>query len=146
MTRLALLPVLALTTTLGVAAQTQTPEMSKEMKAVQGTWVLTTANGQPMDSSGSTVSVTITGDKYVQTADGQFVERGTMKIDGSKTPNTIDLMIAEGDDAGKTQLGVIQIGDGTVTAKLAAPGAPDRPKDFETTNDGTFTFTAKKVK
>lgn len=145
MTRsLALLAALLVVAT-GLAAQTPSPELSKELKALQGTWVLTTADGQSMDGGGTEIDLAITGEKYTQTANGQVVERGSLRVDGSKSPIAIDLMIQEGDDANKTQLGVLQLGENTITCKLAAPGAADRPKDF-TPSDGSFTFTARKAK
>jgi hypothetical protein len=57
----------------------------------------------------------------------------------------IDLIIAEGDDANKTQLGLVQMADDTITVKLNTSGSPERPKDF-TPADGTFVFVAKKRK
>ena len=40
---------------------------------------------------------------------------------------TIDLNIAEGNDAGKLQLGVIEVSGTTMTGNLGTPGAQDRP-------------------
>ena len=91
------------------------------------------------------MTVTFTGDKYNQTQGGQVVERGTIKLDASKTPLAIDFMIQEGGDANKTQLGVLQITDDTITCKVNAAGATERPKDFVPA-DGYFVFLAKKVK
>jgi uncharacterized protein (TIGR03067 family) len=146
MTRTGLVAILAFAAPLALAAQAPTPELSKEMKSLQGSWVITVANGQAVDNSSPEVVFTLTGDKYTQTANGQVVERGTMKLDSSKTPMAIDMFIQEGEDANKTQLGVIKIGQDTVTGKMAAAGATERPKDFEPANDGSFSFTAKKVK
>jgi uncharacterized protein (TIGR03067 family) len=128
---------------IGLSAQTPAPELSKEMKSLQGTWVLVTADGQSVEGSGTEIDLSVTGDTYAQIANGQVVERGRIKLDASKTPIAIDLMIQEGDDANKTQLGVLQMGEGTITCKLGTPGATERPKDFAP-SDGAFTFTAKK--
>jgi len=146
MRRFALATALALATSFTLAAQTPAPELSKEMKALQGSWVITIANGQTLDNSSPEIVFQLTGDKYAQVTNGQVTERGTIRLDGSKTPMTIDLIIQEGEDANKTQLGVIKIADDTVTGKMASPGVTDRPKDFEPANDGSFSFTAKKVK
>lgn len=146
MTRIGLVAILALAAPLALAAQTPAPELSKEMKALQGSWVITVANGQALDNSSPEIIFQLTGDKYAQVTNGQVTERGTIKLDGSKTPMTIDMFIQEGEDANKTQLGVIKIADDTVTGKMAAAGVTDRPKDFEPANDGSFSFTAKKVK
>src|SRR5262245_43672085 len=77
------------------------------MAALQGNWTMATADGQ--DMTGQDVTVTITDNTYVQTVAGQVVERGTFKVDESKKPAALDLNIIEGDDAGKTQLGVIAV-------------------------------------
>jgi uncharacterized protein (TIGR03067 family) len=140
MRRFAMVAFLALLTAVGVGAQAG---LSKELTSLQGTWVLTSADGQVMDSAGGEVTLVITGDKYTQTQNGQVVERGSLKLDASKTPMWIDLIITEGDDANKTQLGVFQIQNDTLTGKLNAPGSADRPKDFVPT-EGAFVFVAKK--
>jgi uncharacterized protein (TIGR03067 family) len=140
MQRLAMAASLAFLTAIGVGAQTG---LSKELTSLQGTWVLTSADGQAMDSSGGEVTLAVTGDKYTQTQNGQVVERGTIKLDASKTPIWIDLIISEGDDANKTQLGVLQMTSDTITAKLGTPGSTERPKDF-VPSDGAFVFVAKK--
>lgn len=137
-----LVPAVLLATTVGIFAQSG---LSKELESLQGTWVLTSSDGQSLEGSGQTVAVVITGDKYAQTQDGQVVERGTIKLDPSKSPIAIDLVITEGDDANKTQLGVLRIDGDTVTTKLSAPGATDRPTDFSPA-DGYLVLVAKKVK
>jgi uncharacterized protein (TIGR03067 family) len=116
------------------------PAKPKALAALQGTWVLTTADGEDM-TGGPEVALTITGDKYVQTVSGDIVERGQIKLDEAKKPVYIDLMIQEGNDAGKTQLGVIELTGATLKGKLNSPGDNVRPTDFEPA-DGFFTFTA----
>src|SRR5262249_4310169 len=106
MRRFALATVLALAASFTLAAQTPAPALSKEMKALQGTWVITVANGQNVEGQAPEVRMEITGNNYAQIVNGQVVERGTMKIDGSKTPMTIDMQISEGQDANKAQVGV----------------------------------------
>ena len=60
MQRLAMMASLALLTAVGVGAQTG---LSKELTSLQGTWVLTSADGQDMDSSGGEVTLAVTGAK-----------------------------------------------------------------------------------
>jgi len=121
------------------AAQTSVP---KELAALQGTWVILTANGQSAEG-GPEITLTITGDKYNQGVNGEIVERGTIKVDASKKPMTIDLNIAEGDDAGKLQLGVIEVNGASMSGNFGAPGSTARPAGL-TSADGAFVFTAKK--
>ena len=139
--------VLAASVTTVALAQTQTAKptaaaASKVQTLAQGTWVLTTANGEDLTGAPE-ITVTITGDKYVQTTAGNIVERGSFKIDETKKPMTIDLIITEGDAAGKTQLGVIEVTETTMRGNLNTAGESVRPKDLAPV-DGFFAFTAKK--
>lgn len=136
----------ALAATIGMAptaATGQTPTVPKELAGLQGAWLITSVDGQDIGASGVEIFLTVTGDKYTQTTNGEVVERGTLKVDATKKPMTIDLMISEGQDAGATQLGVIEIGETWIHGKLNSPGATTRPSDFEPA-DGYFTFAAAK--
>lgn len=137
---------LALFLTAALGASSQAPKeapKSKMLESLQGAWLFTSADGQDLTGSGQEIYVTITGNAYVQTVNGQQVERGTFKIDETKKPMTLDLIIAEGDDAGQTQLGVLQIDGKTIWGKLAQPGVTARPTDFAP-SEGYFTFAAVK--
>ena len=136
--------IVGLILTTGVLAQAPKPAAkdAKATAALQGTWVLTSINGQPV---GDELTLTITGDKYHQTLSGTVNERGTLKVDASKKPMTIDLAIAEGSDAGKTQLGIIEVTGDTIRGNLDTPGAGQRPADF-TIKDGAIMFEGKKKK
>ena len=121
------------------------PAMSKLLASVQGIWVFTHMNGEDVTGSGQEIAVTITDNKYVQTVNGQVVEHGTFKLDDTKKPWTIDIVIVEGDDAGKTQLGVVQLSGDTMVGKLADAGLTTRPTDFAQ-SEGAFAFTAVRRK
>jgi uncharacterized protein (TIGR03067 family) len=132
-------------------AQTPPPKpdaaKSKTLTAVQGVWVFTSVNGQ--DATGQAeIVITITDDKYVQTIDGNVVEKGTLKFDDTKKPIYMDLVIVEGQDAGKTQLGVFELTSPTAArAKLNTAGETTRPTDFAPApGEGYFVFTAVKKK
>ena len=114
---------------------------SKLMAMLQGTWIMTTSNGQDM-TGGPEVSITITDNKYVQVTNGAVVERGSF-TDESKKPMTMDLNITEGDSAGQKQFGVFEVTATTMRGKLNNPGESVRPTDFEIA-EGFFVFTAKK--
>ena len=137
-------------TTIGLA-QTQTGRTteapkSKIMTMVQGTWTFTSSNGEEMPA-GVDVAVTITDNKYVQTAQGQVVERGTFKIDETKKPMWLDLTVTEGDSAGKGQVGLFEVTDTTMKGKLSLPGETTRPTDLTPDSSGSFfAFTATKKK
>jgi uncharacterized protein (TIGR03067 family) len=125
-----------------VAAQTTTPPArAKLIASLQGTWLMTVSNGQDLAGSGQEILITITDDKYAQTVNGTVVERGSYKLDETKKPMTVDLAITEGDDAGMTQLGVVEVDGKTMYGKLAKAGVTTRPTDFATA-EGFDTFTA----
>ena len=113
--------------------------------AVQGTWTLVSLNGQTAPEGAPELTLTFSGDTYNQAIAGAVNERGTIKVDASKKPMTIDLAIAEGDDAGKTQLGIVEVTGDTLRAAFAAPGATERPADF-TVKQGGIVFVGKKAK
>jgi uncharacterized protein (TIGR03067 family) len=102
--------------------------------ALQGTW---------MPEGAPPMTLTFTGDKYEQTVGGDVNERGSIKVDSSKKPMTIDLLIAEGDDAGKIQLGIFEVTGDTIRANLDRPGAGQRPTDF-TVKEDSILFVGKK--
>lgn len=129
-----------------LGASSQAPKevpKSKILESLQGAWLFTSADGQDLTGSGQEIYVTITGNAYLQTVNGQQVERGTFKVDETKKPMTLDMIITEGDDAGQTQLGVLQIDGKTIWGKLAQPGMTTRPTDFAPA-DGYFVFAAVK--
>ncbi len=112
------------------------------LKAFQGTWVLTTVDGQPLAQNGE-LTITVTGDKYAQAVAGDVNERGTIKIDSTKKPTWIDLQITEGADAGKLQVGLIEVTGNTMKGVLAVAGATTRPTSL-TPAEGAIAFVGKK--
>jgi uncharacterized protein (TIGR03067 family) len=118
---------------------------AKPIAALQGTWVVTSINGQSAPEGAPEMTLTFAGDKYHQTLGGEVNERGTIKVDASSKPMAIDLVIAEGPDAGKTQLGIIEVTGDTLRANLDTPGVGSRPTDF-TIKEGFVMFVGKKKK
>ena len=146
MMRRLLTTALAALFTTAAFAQTPAPRTAKPTGALalaQGSWVMVTADGQDMSASGQDVVVTITDNSYTQAVNGTIMERGTFKLDETKKPMTIDITVVEGDDAGKIQLGVVEVTATTMRGKLCAPGQTVRPTDFEPA-EGFFAFTARK--
>jgi uncharacterized protein (TIGR03067 family) len=126
-------------------AQTAPPSADaarKSLDQIQGTWQVATFNGQDAPA-GVDVHLTFTGDKYEQWANGSMEERGTFKLNPAAKPMSIDLMIAEGSDAGKLQLGLYEIAGDTLSLSFSAPGDPVRPK---TPADGVIVAVLKKGK
>ena len=123
-------------------AQTPATSISKAFTPLQGTWVLTSPDGQSV-MPGAELALVITGDSYSQTVNGESTERGTIKLDSSKKPMAIDLIITEGDDAGKTQLGLIEVTGDTMKGALNVPGGAERPTGLAA-GGAAITFVGKR--
>lgn len=121
------------------------PAAAKGVPALQGTWTILTFNGQSAADAGMTMTLTVTGENYAQTVNGEVNERGSIKVDTSKKPMTIDFTITEGGDAGKPQVGVLEVSGDTMTMKLSQPGSSTRPSGMGP-EEGFFIVTAKKTK
>jgi uncharacterized protein (TIGR03067 family) len=78
--------------------------------------------------------------------DGQVIERGSSEIDPTKEPKAIDATITEGDDQGKTTLGIYEIGDDERKVCYAKPGM-DRPTEFSSpAGNGWVLLILKRIK
>jgi uncharacterized protein (TIGR03067 family) len=128
---------------LAASIATQGTKPTAAAAALQGTWLITSINGKAAPEGSPQLTLTFAGDKYHQTYGGEVNERGTIKIDATKKPMTIDLIITEGSDAGKTQLGIIAVTGDTLRAKFDTPGAQQRPTDF-TVKEGSLMVEGKK--
>lgn len=122
-------------------AQTPAPALSKEAAALQGRWVVTLLNDQ--DPQGA-LELQFEGNKYAVAGAGAD-ESGTFKLDASKTPWTFDLSIAEGSDAGKVQMGILEMKGDAIHGLLGTPGVATRPANFDSA-DGVIAFVAVKKK
>ena len=127
------------------AQEKQADPAAKGVAALQGTWAILTINGQSLADSGTTMLFAITGDKYAQTVNGEVNERGTIKVDQTKKPMTMHFTIAEGSDAGKPQVGLVEVTGDTMTMKLSQPGGATLPTSMAA-EEGFFIVTAKKNK
>lgn len=107
---------------------------------MHGTWVITAAEGQPVPA-GLHAAMVITAKGYQGVTNGTIDERGTLVVDETKTPATIDLVISEGKSAGKTQIGVVELTGDTMRLALAEPGITTRPTGFAA---GALTLTRLK--
>ena len=107
---------------------------------------MTSANGQDLAGSGQEVLVTITDDKYVQTVNGEVVEKGSFKLDETKKPFGLDILVAEGPDAGQKQLAIFDV-DATgkiMKVAISQPGATVRPSAFAVADGVEILVFAKK--
>lgn len=106
----------------------QVPQEAPKVTAamLQGNWAVASFNGEPIPAEAEAFLV-FTGDKYEQWIGSNVDERGTIKLDTSKKPMAIDLIIVEGGDAGKTQLGVFELSGDTLNLTFTTAGNTTRP-------------------
>ena len=123
---IATLAGIALVSSLSVSG----PQDIISTRTLEGTWRITSLNGRQVPDVGPQTTLSIIGERYQQALDGKVSERGTLKLDASKRPVTIDLVITEGDDSGKTQLGIVEVVDGLLRMCLDTPDAGQRPSEF----------------
>jgi uncharacterized protein (TIGR03067 family) len=106
--------------------------------ALQGTWVMTSAAGRELPP-GVHAAITFSGEKYEGISNGIIDERGIIRVTPGTTPMPIDMSIAVGPSAGKTQLGLVAVEGDTMTLILADPGDAKRPAPASTESRLTLT-------
>ena len=129
---------------LSAHAVAQEPKVTNPAAALQGTWVVGSINGQAPPEGMAEMTLTFAGEKYHSSTGTTVDERGTFTVDGSKKPMTLDLVIVEGTDAGKTQLGIFEVTGDTLRLNLDTPGAGQRPADFTSKETGVMVVAKKK--
>jgi uncharacterized protein (TIGR03067 family) len=113
--------------------------MKKERKKFEGTWQVVSleADGnKAAEEDAKKITVVNEADgKWAIEAEGKVVARGTSEIDPTKKPKAVDLTVTEGDDKGKTVLGIYELLDDTRKVCLGQPGK-ERPTEFSSTAGG----------
>lgn len=120
----------------------------KDSAAAEGTWSPVEAElaGQKFpEEVTKTIKLVITGDKYTVTV-GKMVDRGTVKLDSSAKPKTIDITGTEGPNKGKTFLAIYELNGETLKVCYDLAGKA-RPTEFKTKPDTQlFLVTYKREK
>ena len=138
--------LLALAAGLLVAAA---PDDAKnDLKKLDGTWVLASGENDGKKISADTLKtgqLTIDGDKHTVKV-GDTTYKGTHKLDPTAKPKTIDITPTNGDNKGKTSLGIYDL-DGDTLKICWAPAGKDRPTEFKSADgSGVFLAVHKKAK
>jgi uncharacterized protein (TIGR03067 family) len=107
--------------------------VKKDRKRYEGTWQVVSLEvdgnkASEEDAKNITVINEVDG-KWAIEVEGKVAAKGTSEIDPTKKPKTVDLTMTEGDDKGKTFLGIYEFADDTCTVCLA-PAGKDRPTEF----------------
>lgn len=104
----------------------------KDTDAFQGKWKIASieVNGEKVEPERLDKAVlTITGDERVLKDDDKVVSRSKYKLDSSKNPKTIDIIVSEGSLKGRTLKGIYEIKGDSHTINVTVEGE-DRPTDF----------------
>lgn len=107
-----------------------------DAKAMQGTWIPATAEirGQMFpEEVRKSIKLVIDADKYTVTV-GDQADKGTTKIDPTKSPKTLDIAGTEGPNKGKTILAIYELKGDTLRICYDL-GGKDRPTEFKTEAD-----------
>ena len=118
-------------------AGAQDDAAKKEMKKLEGTWATVSieAAGQKVTDEDKikTRKLTTKGDKYMLKVGDETVQ-GTIEINPTKKPKTIDVKPDSGSNKGKTLLGIYELDGDNLKICLAAPGK-ERPTAFATASE-----------
>ena len=120
---------------LAVPSAMQAQEAKTDRDNIQGVWEVATAEQEGKDFGEFVKEVSpkwiFNGTKYTFKA-GPNSEDGKFKLDTTGKLCAIDLIITEGKDKGKYQLGIYQLDGNNLKMCFAAVGTPDRPAAFAT--------------
>ncbi len=104
-----------------------------DLKDMTGTWKVESAEagGKKIESEDlKEIVVKITGDRYEVKAKDK-VDAGTLKLDETQKPKTMDATDTEGLDAGKVVKAIYELSGDTLRVCYALEGG-DRPTEFAT--------------
>ena len=123
-------------------------DAKEDLKAMEGEWTPTTGEvgGKPFpDEVLKTIKLFLKDDSYTVTV-GEMTDRGTVKLDASKTPKTLDIIGTEGPNKGKTFAAIYELSGDTLKVCYNLSGI-ERPTEFKT-KEGTqhFLVTYKRAK
>ena len=112
-------------------------ESEKDLKKMAGDWVpvLMQLNGKKQpDKVTKAIRLTITGDKY-NTVVGEEKDEGTLKLDATKTPREMDIIMSIGENKGKILPCIYELKGNELKVCYGLNGT-GRPADFDAGKDG----------
>jgi uncharacterized protein (TIGR03067 family) len=128
--------LLFVVTGLTAAADDKDKAIKEDRKKYEGTWQVVSleVNGnKSAEEDAKKITVVNEADgKWAIEVEGKVVARGTSEIDPTKKPKTVDLTMTEGEDKGKTSLGIYEFGEDSRKVCLA-PAGKARPAEFSST-------------
>jgi uncharacterized protein (TIGR03067 family) len=125
---------------LSVTASLRSGDAKEDLKGMEGEWTPATGEfgGKPFpDETLKTIKLVLKDDTYTVTV-GDKVDRGTVKLDASKTPKTMDITGTEGPNKDKTFSAIYELSGDTLKVCYNLTGT-ERPTEFKT-KEGTQQF------
>ena len=122
--------------TLFLALSLSCPSRGDDAESIDGTWLPTAAElgGEKFpDEVRKAMKLVVADGKYTVTV-GKVLDRGTITLDPSKKPMTLDIAGTEGPNKGKTILAIYEKTDDTLRICYDLSGKA-RPTKFETMKD-----------
>lgn len=122
------------------ATENKEEETVKDAEAIQGTWLPTAAElagAEFPEAVRKTIKLVLEKDAYTATV-GQTVDKGTCKLDDSKTPKALDITGTEGPNKGNTIPAIYELDGDTLRVCYDLSGKA-RPTEFKTA-EGTQLF------
>jgi uncharacterized protein (TIGR03067 family) len=103
----------------------------KELEKMQGVWKITSVEQDAKaDNSLKEGTVTISGNQFTTKLGDTVLRKGTVALDPSKEPKTIDLTYEDGPKKGNSSLGIYNL-DGTSWTLVFGPPGKSRPTTFQ---------------
>lgn len=126
------------------------PDVATETKkGLEGTWTITSVvrNENPLpDDRLKNARFLFRGERFVQELGERTLAKGTFHLDSESDPQTIDLTMSQGEDKGKTILGIFRRDGDVLTICGAGPGG-ERPTEFAARDGSGHTLiTCQRVK
>ena len=123
--------------------------IEKELKKFQGTWTIessvTGGKKIPADQLKGFI-VIFEGDKHTLKLGDKVFQVGTLKIDPSKSPKTVDVTMTEGPEKGAVMLGIYEF-DGDTVRVCFDPQGKTRPTEFKSPpGSANFVNVHKRIK
>jgi uncharacterized protein (TIGR03067 family) len=141
--------LVALAVGLLIAADDGKERVTKERKKLEGPWTIAAVvrNENPLpEEKMKDAQFVFQGEGFVQKLGDKTMAKGTFRLDPSKNPPTIDLMMNEGGEKGKTIEAIYELKDDELRICGAAPGH-ERPTEFSAKDGSGHTLiTLKRAK
>jgi uncharacterized protein (TIGR03067 family) len=111
-------------------AADDTKEADEAAKQIEGAWqgVSLEQDGNKNDDADK-FTVKIKDGKYEVKRGDETTGKGKLKLDPTKNPHAMDIMIEEGAGSGETELGIYEVKDSMLKTCFAKPDKP-RPTQF----------------